>query len=315
VSVVQSSHSIDVLKKEFDELLEYLASLLKKENSNTNILNTKLGSIRKDLDDFENLSSYDQTKLVEIVIKYNQVNHIFNNDIDFNAKDLLKIIKGKHEYNLDSNAQYNDFIFEISMATRFLLSTQSNAHINLDGDCDVIVDNMAIECKYIHSRKNLMKNISKAKEQIEKRVRDEQAKFGLIALDLTHICPIDKINAFVKSTFNLFAPNHEKIILKQRMDKGVVESVIDDKNFSKIIQSYVMHEVETALYSELKFDYDMGERTLGIIFQINNSFCVEYKGQIVPIPGRGLTYRLNSRLSKDHYIMIEEYVHKLAVGI
>jgi len=59
----------------------------------------------------------------------------------------------------------------------------------------------------------------------------------------------------------------------------------------------------------------MGEKTLGIIFQINNSFCFGYKGQTVSISSRVLTYQFNSKLSKEHYTMIEEYVHKLAVGI
>lgn len=315
MSFVQKIHSIDVLKKEFDELLEHLSLLLKKENSRTNIHNTKLGAIRKDLDEYEVLNDHDRIKLIEIVIKYNQVNNIFKRNVDFNTKDLLRIIKGKHEYSLDSDAQYNDFIFEISMATRFLLSTQGHAFINLNGDCDIIVDDMAIECKYIHSRKNLMKNISKAKEQIEKRVKDGQAKFGLIALDLTHIFSIDKIDELVQLTFNFIAANCEEINLKQNTDENVVESVIYNRNFSKILQGYVMQELETVLFKELRFDYDMGEKMLGIIYQVNNSFCFKYKGQTVQIPNRGLSYYFNSNLSEEHCKTMKEYVHKLAVGI
>lgn len=315
MSFVESSHSLEKIKKEFDELLNNLALVLEDMGSKTHILNTKLGHIKKDLDNVEFLNCREQIKLLEIAIKYNQVNHIFKNDISFNKKDLLKIIKGKHEYGLDSDAQYNDFIFEVSMATRFILSLGDAAEINLDGICDVLVDDLAIECKYIHSRKNMVQNIKKAKKQVEKRVSNGQAKSGLIALDLSHLFPVDKVNDFVNTVFELFAANHEVTVPKQGIYGSVVEAVIADSNFRNIIQSYTMHEVENSLYSELMVDYDMGQSVLGIVFQSSNTFFVEYNGQFIPVPTRGLTYNLNSRLSKKSYLKVEEFIHKLAVGL
>lgn len=316
MSFVGSTHGIERLRSEFEELIGNLDLVLKKIRPNTNILNTKIGAIKDDLDNFERLNRYEQAKLFEIAIKYVQVNNIFNGNVDFNEKELIKIIEGKHDYSSDSDATYNDYIFEISMATRFLLSSNNHAEINIGDICDIIIDSkMAVECKYIHSRKNMRKNIGKARKQIERRVVDGQADRGFMALDLSHLMPLDKINDFLQITFKLFASNHETILSKQRLDKSVLKSVVDDRNFSKIIQSYMMHELESVLYSELGFNYDFGVSTLGIIFQTNNSFVIEYKEEFQVIPARGMTYFLNKKLPKDSQVVLKEYIHNLAVGI
>lgn len=317
MSDVTSSHELSQVKGQFDILLSNLAEVLKEVRPRTNILNTKLGKIKKDLENIEQLDKYATAKVSEIVVKFNAINYIFENNIEFNKKDLVKIIEGKHNYELDSNEGYNDSFFELSMALRFLLaSKETKPRINLDGECDIIVnDKLAIECKYIHSLSNIVKNIKKANNQIDKRIQNGQAKIGFIALDLSHICPRDKVQEFAEYTFNRFLENYQYLEKKRKMSGDILGQVLVDNNFNKIISCYIMSEIETALYGELGFSYDMGPNTSAIIFQSINSFCFEHEGRIRPITSRGMTYFLNRNLSHESTNTVKTYIHSLAVGI
>ena len=317
MSDVTTSHDLSQVKQEFDVLLANLAEVLKEVKPRTNILNTKLGKIKKDLENIEKLDNRSIAKVSEIVTKFNTINDIFRNDIEFNKKDLVKIIEGKHNYDLDSNENYNDSFFELSMALRFLLaSKETKPKINLESECDVIVnDKIAIECKYIHSLSNIIKNIKKANNQIDKRVKNGQAEIGFIALDLSHICPRDKVEEFAEYTFNKFVDNYRYLETKRRISGDILDQILVDNNFKKIISNYLMCEVETALYGELGFSYDMGTNTLAIIFQLMNSFCFEYEGRIMPMAVRGMTYFLNRNLNYEQDRKVQAYIHSLAVGI
>jgi hypothetical protein len=296
---------------------------IKEVRPRTNILNTKLGKIKHDLSDIENQDNDSLAKIIEIVIKYNSINNIFTHNITYNKNDLIKIIEGKPDYAQDSNEGYNDHFFELSMAVRFLLSLKnsdknSNAKINLDGVCDIIINDLiAIECKYIHSTSNIIKNIQKAKNQIDKRIADNQAKYGFIALDLSHICPKEKFKEFANYTLNKFIESYEILRTKGHIQGGILKNILDDRNFLKIISSYIMMVVETTLYSELGFSYDLGGNVIAIIFQSNNSFVFEYKDEVYPVPTRGMTYFLNPklRLTNNKVVEIERFIHSLAVGI
>jgi len=317
MSDVTSIHDLSQVKREFDILLANLAKVLKEVRPRTNILNTKLGKIKKDLENIEHLEKNEAAKVSEIVIKFNTINDIFKNNIEVNKKELVKIIEGKHDYKLDSNEGYNDSFFELSMALRFLLaSKEARPRINLDGECDVIVnDKIAIECKYIHSLSNIVKNIKKANNQIDKRIQNGQAKIGFIALDLSHICPRDKVQEFAKYTFNRFLENYQYLEKKRKISGDILDQILVDNNFKKIISSYIMTEIETALYGELGFSYDMGSNTLAIIFQSMNSFYFEHEGRAIPIISRGMTYFLNRNLNHESAKKVEKYIHSLAVGI
>ncbi|HDN9022204.1 TPA: hypothetical protein P2I16_004297 [Aeromonas salmonicida] len=317
MSDVTTSHGLLQVKQEFDVLLANLAEVLKEVRPRTNILNTKLGKIKKDLENIENLDKKSIAKISEIVTKFNTINEIFRNDIEFNKKDLVKIIEGKHNYDLDSNDGYNDSFFELSMALRFLLSLkETKPRINLESECDVIInDKVAIECKYIHSLSNIIKNIRKANNQIDKRVENGQAEIGFIALDLSHVCSKDKVEEFAEYTFNRFVDNYRYLEEKRRISSDILERILVDNNFKKIINSYFMSEVETALYGELGFSYDMGPNVLAIIFQSMNSFCFEYEGRIMPVAVRGMTYFINRDLDDEKTRQVKSYIHSLAVGI
>jgi hypothetical protein len=278
-------------------------------------MNTRIGHIRRDLDKIEELDVLEMAKLSEVVIKLNQLNVIFDNDIDFNQKDILKLVEGKYELSNDDKETYHNFLFEFLMGARFALSSKGSNKVNLAGNGDVIIgDEIAIECKNIRSLNNLVKNVDKAKKQIEDRVSTDAAKFGFIALDISNIFPMEKVQDFVQKVFNDFANNHEKLIEFQRFDQNVVDSVLDDSNFQKLIQSYIIHEAETTLYSALPLRYGMGEKVFGIIFQVNKCFVVEYNAHYQPIPIRGMTYLLNPRLPKNSSEKVTGYIHSLAVG-
>ena len=317
MSEVKTSHLLENIQIEFDLLLKNLDRLRKETRPKSNILNTKLGKIKKDLLNIYNLDNNSLAKLCEIVIKYNSINHIFNSDIKYNKNDLVKIIEGKSIYIKDSNEAYNNYFFELSMGVRFLLaSKKSNIKINLDTVCDVLIDNnIAIECKYIHSSSNLVKNIRTAKKQVEKRITDGEANVGFIALDLSHICPKEKVQEFANYTLDKFIQNYESLREKRRIDGDILKQILSDNNFSKIIGSYIMLEVETSLYEELGFSYDMGDSVLAIIFQSMNAFAFEYEEKVYPLTTRGMTYFLNTKLNDNEALKTQKYIHQLAVGV
>lgn len=319
MSEIKTNHELGKVISEFDELLKNLSEVLKKTRPRTDIRSTKLWKIKKDLSNIENLDCESMAKVAELATKYNVINNIFTNNVTYNKNDLSKIIEGAPNYKQDSNESYNDHFFELSMGVRFLLALKSkeiSTKVNLDGICDIIVnDEIAIECKYIHSPSNMVKNIKEAKKQIERRVSDNQAKYGLIALDLSHICPREKVNNFANKTLIEFIEMYEALESRGHINGNLLGEILHDRNFSKIIGSYIMSQVETSLYCELGFSYDLGTNTKAIIFQSLNSFVFEHKGITTPLSTRGMTYFLNKKLDQESLLETRNFVHSLAVGI
>ncbi|MHC0520547.1 hypothetical protein [Vibrio harveyi] len=315
MSTVKTSHNLVGLIDEFDLLISNLEEWLKKVRPRTNVLNTRFGHLRRDLDSFFELEPLEMAKLSEIIIKLNQLNVIFDNGIKFNEEDILKFIEGKYDLANDDKEKYHDFVFEFLMGVRFVLALRESGRVSLSGQGDVTIANeIAIECKNIRSAKNLVKNVDKAKDQIEKRVTKEEAKFGFIALDISNIFPMEKAQNFVQEMFDTFAENHAKLKTFQRFDQSIIDSVLDDRNFQNLIQSYIMHEAETSLYSALPLRYAMGNSVFGIMFQVNKCFVITYEEQYVPIPTRGMTYLLNPALTDKSYKRVQQFIHGLAVG-
>lgn len=291
MSEVRTSHSLEKIQQEFEHLLQNLDNLLREVRPRTNIQNTKLWKLKKDLESISEIDDQSQAKVAEIVTKYVTLNHIFNSNIQYSKKDLAKIIEGKSDYKLDSNDNYNDYFFELSMGLRFLLSHNGKATIKFDGVCDVIInDKIAIECKYIHSKSNIIKNIRKANNQIEKRIAENQAKIGFIALDLSHVLSTEKVKEFAHSAFDKFVENYKILKSRGRIEGDIPIAISENDNFKKIISSFVMHEAETTLYAELGFDYDMGSNTAAILFQAVNTFFFEFENSGLPLTTRGMTY-------------------------
>ncbi|EFF81790.1 hypothetical protein HMP0015_2742 [Acinetobacter haemolyticus ATCC 19194] len=319
MSEIKTSHEIGSVISEFDELLNNLSEVLKESRPRTDIRSTKLWKIKKDLSNIENLDLDSMAKVSELASKYNTINNIFTNNVAYNKNDLSKIIEGAQNYTQESNENYNDYFFELSMGVRFLLALKNkgiSTTVNLDGVCGIIVnDEIAIECKYIHSQSNMVKNIKEAKKQIEKRIDNNQAKYGLIALDLSHICPREKVNNFANSTLNDFIEMYEMLKSKGYIEGNVLSSILHDRNFYKIISSYILSQVETSFYYELGFSYDLGASTKAIIFQSLNSFAFEHNDILIPLSTRGMTYYLNKELNEESELETIKLIHSLVVGI
>lgn len=319
MSSITTMHDIDVLRKDFDVLLENIEKVIKERSKNKTVKTSKLWQIKKDLQNPENLDESALGKLIELVTKFNAINHIFSENIPYNRKDLLKIIDGTRDYSIDANDGYNDFFFELSMATRWLLVAKAydyETKINLDGICDVIIDDeIAIECKYIHSSLNIIENVKKADKQIGDRVKSGLAKYGMAALDLSNICRKDRIKEFADYVLLRFAENYELLIEKGKLNGDVLDLIIQDRNFSKILNNYTMLEAETSLAQELGFDYKLGKNTLAIVFQVLLNFVFEYRGKSRIVVSRGMTYRLNEGLGAKDQRAVVSLINKLAVGI
>lgn len=315
MSSTNTIHSLEKLVSNFDRLILNLQQLLKTIRPSTNIKNTRIGHIRRDLDKVFELDVLEMTKLLEVVFKLNQLNVIFGKQIEFNKEDVIKFVEGKYDLLTDDKVKSHDFVFEFLMGVRFSLANGGNQKVSLAGAGDVTVgEELAVECKNIRSLNNLVKNVDKAKDQVEKRVVKGDVKFGFIALDISNIFPMEKAQGFIQRIFEDFYQNHRKLKEFQRFDQSVIDSILEDMNFQKLIQSYIMHEAETTLYSALSLRYDMGNNVFGITFQVNKCFVVQYNEYYVPIPIRGMNYLLNPRLSEKSYKKVQGYIHSLAVG-
>ncbi|ENO1794304.1 MULTISPECIES: hypothetical protein [Vibrio] len=315
MSSVKTSHSVDDLITEFDRLILNFEQWLKKIRPRTNVMNTRFGHLRRELDKFFDLEPIEMAKLSEIILKLNQLNVIFDNGIDFNEEDILRFIEGRYDLASDDKEKYHDFVFEFLMGVRFVLATLDSDKVSLSGQGDVTInDSIAIECKNIRSLNNLVKNVDKAKSQVEKRVAQNEVNFGFIALDISNIFPMEKVQSYLQNMFEEFAENHDKLKKFQQFDQSVVDSVLDDINFQQLVQSYIMHQAETSLYSALSLRYSMGSSVYGIMFQVNKCFVVQYEDLYLPIPTRGMTYILNPRLPEKASSVVQGYIHKLAVG-
>lgn len=315
MTIKRTFHSLEDITSQFNRLISSLEKLLKTIRPRSNVKNTRLGKIRRDLDKILELETPEITKLLEIIIKLNQINVIFDSSIEFKNEDIIRLIEGEYDLLNDDKVKSHDYVFEFITGARFALANEGSEKVSLSGRGDIkIGDDIAVECKNIRSLNNLVKNVDKGKYQIEKRVTNGEIKFGFIALDISNIFPTEKAQEFLQRIFDGFYSNHAKLKEFQRFDQEIVDSVLEDKNFQNIIQSYIMHEAETALYSALSLRYNMGGATLGIIFQVNKCFLIEGDEQYIPLPIRGMTYIINSRLSKDLQNNAAKYINLLAVG-
>lgn len=319
-TVIKKDHAIEDLIADFDKLLCNLNKILEEIKPKTNIKSTKLWRIRQDIEKISDLTPHQAQKLCEIIAKYNSINLLFDNkSVAYNKGDLIKIIEGSADYTKDSAEHYTDTLFELSMGARFASSPLLDDYdkkINLKGPCDIIINNLiAIECKYIHSKSNLEKNIQKARRQIEKRVRDKEASFGIIAIDLSNVSPKEKIKSFANFVLDEFICMYEKINFNEAEDKGILHRIISDKNYYKIISAYEMTQIETIFFSEVSPNYNFGEDVLAILIQSNNSITLEHKNEMQICAARGMTYRLTKDFSQQDEITIKKIIHSLTVGI
>ena len=317
MSEIKTSHNLDDLKHDFEEVLIQIAKVLKIVRPRTRIENTKLWKLKRDLNGLDGLGNESIAKAIELVTKYAALKPIFSEEIIVDKKHLYRLVEGIHDYELDSDDKYNDKFFELSMGVRFFQAARGKAKINLAGECDVVVNNeIAIECKYIHSLSSLIKNIEKADKQIIQRVSDEQAVFGFIAIDLSHVIPREVINRFAGVVFNEFTESYRSMSMSGiRLRGNLIDHIMSDKNFYKIISNYIMHKAESVLHTEANLEPLISENTVAVLYQTVNSFYFELDGISLPLVTRGMSYYPNPNSARAASPQIKQLIHGLAVGV
>lgn len=327
MSLVVSNIRLEDLYFEFESLLDNLQELLIQSGSKTRISSTKFGIYKKTLQDIDKMGSSDFSNLIAIMNRYKELNIFFknSNNIIFNKKDLIKIIEGKALID-DSKEEFNNIFFELSMAIRFSKAFNKDFFkIDLTSICDLIInDSIAVECKYIHGENRLEENIKKAIQQINSRVENGLAKFGIIALDISNLIDKEKVGKFSEEIFKEFVLSIEKLektsfVSDVIKEDGIYSSVINNSNFRNIIKSFSSHCLEQKIYESLHVNLrnriNSEKNIVAVIFQSYNNFCFEYKNIRHPLPNRALTYFINENLDKSKHKLIEEIIHMLAVGV
>lgn len=201
------------------------------------------------------------------------------------------------------------------MAVRFAVSTGNMAKINLNTECDVIVnESEAIECKCLHNEARINDNVRKAINQINKRITNGQAKYGLVALDLSNVAISETDKNFVYDLFYKFSDNHHKIT---NHGASVCEAVLRNRHFTSIVRAFLSHCLEAKIYQNLSDSLvkeKMNDNIKAIIYQASAYFIFSYENICIPAPMRIMTYLINPNLTDDEQNEIKEKIHSLEVG-
>ncbi|WP_429953624.1 hypothetical protein ACQXXB_09395 [Aeromonas veronii] len=201
------------------------------------------------------------------------------------------------------------------MAVRFAVSTGNMAKINLNTECDVIVnESAAIECKCLHNEARINDNVRKAINQINERITNGQAKYGLVALDLSNVAISETDKKFVYDLFYKFSDNHHKIT---NLGASVCEAVLRNRHFISIVRAFLSHCLEAKIYQNLSdalVKEKMNDNIKAIIYQASTYFIFSYENICIPAPMRIMTYLINPNLTDNEQNEIKEKIHSLEVG-
>jgi len=323
-TVVQRTALSDLIER-FDILINNYRVLLCKAKPNAAIEKTKLWGYKKSLQNLGGMSGPQLASFLGLISKYCSINYIFDNPDKITIPDekLLELLDGAHVID-DAGEKYNGAFFELSMAIRLAQRLGSAVAIDLTTECDVIWgEEFAIECKYLHSVKKLRSNISDAMNQLDNRLDSGLAKIGVVALDLTNLLDSEKIREFAQSVFDSFAASYKDLvnsrgyIAQELKCDDIVTSVLNDKNFVKIVSGFIGHQAEQAFH--LNFTSQelakLDQRKIAIFYQNNNFICIECDDKVIPLPIRALNHYINNDLPAIYYAAIKEMAQSLAVGI
>ncbi|MGR6770933.1 hypothetical protein ACU36R_04705 [Pectobacterium brasiliense] len=324
VKKVQSNHQI---LDRFSKLINSLQETLIKNNTKTNIMNTKLGYYHNLLNNYVNNKTFTQgddylLELFGIITRFNELDYLFTQDckIEYETSDLIEIIGGEADIR-DSNHAYNDKFFELSMAIRFSRGMNTSAKVDMKTICDVIIDNkMAIECKYLHSRKNARENLKKSLEQITERITNGLATEGISAVNATALCSKERIKKYADNTLKMYMDSFENC----RISKDVIfESCCSNKNLINSICSYATHEASVIIHEGLDFFRNdkpnlferFSDKIYAVIFQVNDCIWLEYEDLYKPVQIRSLEPVFNPKITEERKEIVMSNLKNLAIGI
>jgi len=176
LGVVYSKNRYGIYKQHFEKFTEIA-------NSNVELKDEDQLSLKKKFD-----NAY---------LEVNQLIRIYERLKEINSEEFLgqirKVASGQEFRANSENDQARDFLFELSIASRFMKAGFSTS---LSGICDVVVElvgdgKLFVECKRIKSQAKIGANIKKASKQISNRLKaDVSSKvYGLIAIDVSDLLP------------------------------------------------------------------------------------------------------------------------------
>lgn len=130
-------------------------------------------------------------------VEANEIIRIYNDlkglDIQEYLDQIKKVITGQEFRATSESDPARDFLFELSMAARFL---RAGYKISLKSICDIEVKLpdgriLFVECKRVKSLKKLSKNIKNANQQIVRRIKDSSSlkNIGMVAVNVTDLLP------------------------------------------------------------------------------------------------------------------------------
>jgi len=181
-------------------------------------------------------------------IEVNEIIRIYNNLKSINSSEFIeqiKIIVSGQEFRANSdNDQARDFLFELSVACRFI---KAGFSVSLTGICDVVVDlgddgTLFVECKRIKSENKIDKNVKKANKQIVKRVQLHKSSKvkGLVAINVTDLLP--KTNMFFPDSMPATTAIHRGAsnnFIRQKLEK--LKAGMTNKCLGVLCESAMMH--------------------------------------------------------------------------
>lgn len=311
----------------FNQLTHNLQNILSREHKKTNIWNTKIGYYHSLLDSYVHKNTSDLTddellELFGIITRFNEIDYLFTNDckIKYDQAELIKIIEGEKVL-YDSNHNYNDQFFELSMAIRFAKGNGTSAEVDMKTICDVIIDNKtAIECKYLHGRKNVRDNLKKSLEQIDERINCGLAVEGFSAINATNLCSKERIKSYAHYALKMYMESYENCRIRK---EEIFNKCCSNRNFIGSISSYATHEASVIIHEGLDFfrsdKLNLFERfnknIYAVIFQVNDCMWLEYENLYAPIQIRGLEPVFNPLISDNQKKIVMTNIKNLATGI
>lgn len=323
---VKTVKSIDDIYEEYEVLLKKISIMLENHSTrtHTNINNTKLGVMRDMLKKYiaKDITLQDEEilSLIGFINKMLVLHNLFDDEsIHFDFNELTKLIERKKDVE-DLNQDYNNTYFELSMAVRAAKMCNKTSIIDMKTDCDVIIDqDMAIECKYLHSKKGIRDNIKKGFQQIEKRISDNLAKQGFIAVDITYLCSKDRVKKFADATLEWYILNLSDIRMSEE-DK--FNAVIRNKNYIKTVMAYATNEATVMVCNALDL-FKKGQDSLfarysnsvkGVTCQYFLPIFIEFKDFYEPIHLRSMEPIVNPYLNRNDNDNFIEYLKKYSTG-
>ncbi|MEP1446260.1 MAG: hypothetical protein ABJK37_09150 [Paraglaciecola sp.] len=205
---------------------------------------TKSSSLQNDNDElltFKRAFDNAYIEVNEIIRVYNNLKLIKSSEF---LEQIKKVISG-HEFRANTdNDQARDFLFELSVACRFI---NAGFPVSLTGICDVVVDlgvdgTLFVECKRIKSENKIDKNVKKANKQIVQRVRLHKSSKvkGLVAINVTDLLP--KTNMFHPDSMSATTAIHRGVsnnFVRQKLEK--LKAGMTNKCLGVLCESATMH--------------------------------------------------------------------------